>query len=64
MYLNTADTESVCVTGHCSLTQATIETVVQRKEALRKMEDLGAQVEEALIFDNKWVTTLPHPLIY
>ena len=37
--------------------QVTIGTITQRKEALRKMEDLGAQVEEALIFDNKSVTT-------
>ena len=33
--------------------QATIGDILQRKDALRKVEDLGAQVEEALIFDNK-----------
>ena len=38
--------------------QATIGEILQRKEALRKVEDLGAQVEEALIFDNKSEKTL------
>ncbi|CAI8008734.1 Spectrin alpha chain, non-erythrocytic 1 [Geodia barretti] len=36
------------------LIKGTIGTILQRKEALRRMEDLGAQVEEALIFDNKY----------
>ena len=27
--------------------------ITQHREALRKVEELGAQIEEALIFDNK-----------
>ena len=38
--------------------QATIGEILQRKDALKKVEDLGAQVEEALIFDNK--SEMPH----
>ena len=33
--------------------QAKSEEITQKKEALRKIEELGAQAEEALIFDNK-----------
>lgn len=33
--------------------KAMIAEVLQKKDALKKVEDLGAQVEEALIFDNK-----------
>ena len=29
--------------------------IADRKEDLRIIEDLGAQMEEALILDNKWV---------
>ena len=36
-----------------TFTQTTIGAILERKDALRKVEDLGAQVEEALIFDNK-----------
>ena len=35
------------------LLQATTGEILQRKETLKKVEDLGAHVEEALIFDNK-----------
>lgn len=33
--------------------KAMIAEILQKKDALKKVEDLGAQVEEALIFDNK-----------
>lgn len=28
--------------------------IAMKKEALRKVEELGEHIEEALIFDNKW----------
>ena len=34
-------------------TKAKATEIAKKKEALRKIEELGAQVEEALIFDNK-----------
>ena len=33
--------------------QAKSEEIAQKKDALRRIEELGAQAEEALIFDNK-----------
>lgn len=30
-----------------------VEEVAARKESLKKVEELGANIEEALIFDNK-----------
>ena len=36
--------------------------IADRKEDLRIIEDLGAQMEEALILDNKWVIILDRTL--
>ena len=32
--------------------------IAMKKEALRKVEELGEHIEEALIFDNKWAIYL------
>ena len=61
MFMYTMHLWIVCVyhlLNH-TLSQATIGDILHRKDALRKMEDLGAQVEEALIFDNKLDSTHP-----
>lgn len=33
------------------------DEIATKKDTLRKVEDLGANTEEALIFDNKYVAT-------
>ena len=41
--------------GQLEVVKGLARDIAMRKEALRKVEELGAQIEEALIFDNKWV---------
>ena len=41
-----------------SFLQAKKDDIAQRKDTLRKIEELGAQMEEALILDNKSVFSI------
>ena len=48
----------------CNLTlQAKINEVRAQKSTLKKIEDLGAKMEERLILDNRWVMPTPSPLL-
>lgn len=38
--------------------------IATKKDTLRKVEELGANIEEALIFDNKYVLLDESPLFY
>lgn len=37
--------------------------IATKKDALRKVEELGASIEEALIFDNKWAQLITVAII-
>lgn len=39
--------------------QARADEIALKKDALRKIEEFGAQIEEALIFDNKYTEHTP-----